>query len=148
MKVYESRLYTLRLPFNMERDKMPDYDGVQEILRRAVETYKEFGHVNHDVPEDEEQIVNAWLNTRNYCGVSVYKHEPSTVYDAWHTSIERQCEGIISRDVAEQKGYILSVMMYDYERDMGCPIKTVEHKIIEDSDGTFKILLTPKYDTF
>lgn len=148
MSVYETRLYTLRLPYYMKKEDMPGYDDVQEILRRALDTYREFGHVNYDVPEGEEDIVNAWLNTTNYCGVSVYRHEPSKVYEAWDDSIDSLCCNIKTYEEAERLLPVVKKLVYDYERDMGTPIDGVNQSIIEDSDGTFKIINKPKYYTF
>lgn len=144
--MHNTGTYTLRLPYNSEHGEL-GYKEVQELLHNALKTHQEFGHVNDALNELNEQRMEYIFKPQTR-GVSVYTHEVSEVYGAWRQSIDSLSRKLKTYDDAVQMMPIVKELTYDYERKMGTPIDGVTQSIIEDSDGTYKIVNKPKYYTF
>ena len=142
--MHNSKHFTLTIPYNDEQDE-PSYGDMQELLQRMVETYAEFGHVNHDESHEDEDAVQYMVKHK----VKVYDCRASRQYEDWDNSIKNasRCR---TREEAEARLPVLYSMVYDYERSMGCPIDGVKQTIIEDSNERFpyKVVNRPKYYTF
>lgn len=140
---HKTKTYSINFPFNGEA-----YTNRQlsELMERMVETYLEFAHVNYSPSEQEMTEVEYFTDTRTQ-GVRIYNDYGDYYCGVAHDMLDAFSK-YDTREQAELMMPIVRQQKYELQRKMSTPIKRVEARVIEDSDGKFKIVTECKYDTF
>lgn len=141
---HQTKDFTLRIPYDTEGNEPTD-DSIQELFNKMLQTYKEFGHINFDTVDEEQEVELDYMIRHKAKAFNCYG---SSYLGEWNKSIKRLGAGFKTTEEALSIGKRIKDMVYDYERAMGCPIEGVNGSVVRQEDGTYNVVTKPKYNTF
>lgn len=145
--------------FELEIPETPDNHGkgiyhhqLQALLRRALSTYIEFGHIDHEEYHDEDAHTSQLLLDRGmnvkHSSTDYHKDKNSKACDIFadlEKRITEECNG--SKELINMLGKITAPIIRDADRWKGVPLWSISNKAVALGDGLYQVKFDKDIDS-